>query len=112
MLPGDVVISERGFTCDDYVRMAYVEVTPPPPLSQRVKKVETVPSLLEPRAVCCLYSCQASHRGYKAKVYHLTKCLPISFIGHNDDIGNTTVDKLVSVCCCMVNLCPSVVPQD
>ena len=42
-------------------------------LSQRVKKVGTVPSRLEPRAVYHLYSCQASHRGYKVKVYHLTK---------------------------------------
>ena len=42
----------------------------------------------------------------------LQSVLPISFIRHKDDIGNTTVDKLVRICCCMVNLCPSVVPQD
>ena len=39
----------------------------------------------------------------------LQSVLPISFVGHKDDIGNATVDKLVSF---MVNLCPSVVPQD
>ena len=47
----------------------------------------------------------------KQKYTILQSVLPIIFIGHKDDIGNATVDKLVRVCCCMVNLCP-VVPQD
>ena len=75
LLPGDVVFAERGFTCDNYARMAYAEAKFPP--FTKGKKVGTVPSRLEPRAVFCLYSCQASHKGgggYRAIVYHLTKC--------------------------------------
>ena len=30
LLPGDVIVADRGFTCDEYARMAFAEVKIPP----------------------------------------------------------------------------------
>ncbi len=47
----------------------------------------------------------------KQKYTILQGILPISVIADKDD-QETSIDKLVRVCCALVNVCPSVVPQD
>ena len=47
----------------------------------------------------------------KQKYTILKNELPISFIADRDDKG-ASIDKILIVCCALVNLCPSVVPQD
>ena len=47
----------------------------------------------------------------KQKYTILQSILPISFIA-NKDQESAAIDKLVRVCCALVNLSPSVVPQD
>ena len=41
LLPGDVVLADRGFTCDDYARMAMAEVKTPP-FTRGKKQLEKV----------------------------------------------------------------------
>ena len=36
------------------------------------------------------------------------RVLPIALVSNDE---NTTIDKIVRVCCALVNLCPSVVPH-
>ena len=45
------------------------------------------------------------------KIYHFTEKIPISLILDNQD-SKSTIHKIVKVCCALVNLCPSVVPQE
>lgn len=47
----------------------------------------------------------------KQKFTILQGNLPIAFASDTDSSGNS-IDKLVRVCCALVNLCPSVVSQD
>ena len=47
----------------------------------------------------------------KQKYTILQSRLPISFISDKDDNG-ASIDKMLIVCGALVNLCPSVVPQD
>ena len=47
----------------------------------------------------------------KQKFTILQGVLPISLIVDDSDT-QAAIDKLVRVCCALVNLCPSVVPQD
>ena len=47
----------------------------------------------------------------KQKFTILQGVLPISLIAGNDD-KDSTIDKIVKVCCACVNLCPSVVSQE
>ena len=49
----------------------------------------------------------------KQKYTILQSILPISLISDGlQDVVNSTVDKIVHVCCALVNICPSVVPQE
>ena len=49
----------------------------------------------------------------KQKYTILQSILPISLISDgSQDVANSTVDKIVHVCCALVNICPSVVPQE
>lgn len=41
----------------------------------------------------------------------LQNVLPISLIQDENDETQSTIDKIVTVCCACVNMCPSVVPQ-
>lgn len=47
----------------------------------------------------------------KQKYTILQGVLPLSIVADKDE-EYASVDKLVRVCCALVNLCPSVVPQD
>ena len=47
----------------------------------------------------------------KQKYTILQGVLPISIVAKKDE-GNASIDMLVRVCCALVTLCPSVVPQD
>ena len=55
LLPGDVIIADRGFTCDDYARMALAKVNTPCTRKEQ-KEVGEGPSRLEQRTFCCTYS--------------------------------------------------------
>ena len=41
LLPGDVIVADRGFTCDEYARMAFAEVKIPP-FTKGKKQLEKV----------------------------------------------------------------------
>ena len=47
----------------------------------------------------------------KQKYTILQSTIPIRLIDDGND-PNTTMDKIVQVCCALVNLCPFVVPQN
>ena len=48
----------------------------------------------------------------KKKYSLLSLCQPVDFLNCKSDEGVTTLDKNVTVCCCLSNLCNSVVPTD
>lgn len=48
----------------------------------------------------------------KQKYTILQGVLPISLISDNTKDTDSTIDKIVKVCCALVNLCPSVVGDD
>lgn len=48
----------------------------------------------------------------KQKYTILQSVLPIRLIVDNSDTTTSTIDKIVRVCCALVNLCPSVISQD
>ena len=49
--------------------------------------------------------------GVLKQKYTIQSRLPISFISDKDDNG-ASIDKMLIVCGALVNLCPSVLPQD
>jgi hypothetical protein len=111
LLPGDQVLADRGFTCAESFA-----------LYSRAELV--VPSFTKGRpqipAVEVQYSREIANvrihierviGGVKSKYSILQHVLPITFIMDNDN-NLSKVDKLVTVCCALLNLCPPIVPSD
>ena len=105
-----MILADCGFTCDEYSRMAIAEVKTPPFTKgkQILERVEvdwsrelSILRIHVERVIGVL----------KQKYTLLQSIMPISLISDGNDT-NTTIDKIVRVCCVLVNLCPSVVPQN
>ena len=48
----------------------------------------------------------------KQKFTILQGTIPITLVTDNAGQNMLTIDQIVRVCCVLVNLCPSVIPQD
>ena len=72
LLPGDVIVADRGFTCDKYARMAFAEVKISP-FTKGKKQLEKVQLDLNREFSCCAYSCGASNWCFKTEVHYITK---------------------------------------
>jgi len=110
LLPGDVIIADRGFTCDDYAHMALTKVKTPPFTKSR-KQLEKVQVDWSRELSVVRIHVEKVTGVLKQKYTILQSVIPISLISDEDDEG-ASIDRLVRVCCVLVNLCPSVVPQD
>lgn len=107
LLPGDLVLADRGFDIGDTVGMVGAKLAIPaftkgkPQLSgkevENTRRIANVRIHVE-RVIGCL----------RQKYTILGSTLPIDFVLCSH--GATTLDKIVTVCCSLTNLCPSVVP--
>lgn len=110
LLPGDVIIADRGFTCNEYARMALAEVKIPP-FTKGKKQLEKVQVDWSRELSIVRIHVERLIGVLKQKYTILQNVLPIKLLANKDDEG-ASIDRLVTVCCALVNLCPSVVPQD
>ena len=110
LLPGDVIIADRGCTCNDYAHIALAEVKIPL-LTQGKEQLEKVQ--VDWSRELSLVRTHIEHVIWvlKQKYTILQGVLPISIVANKDE-QNASIDKLVRLCYTLVNLCPSVVPQD
>ncbi|XP_067941879.1 uncharacterized protein [Watersipora subatra] len=111
LLPGDVVMVDRGFTIEESVSFYQAELAIP--VFTKGK------SQLHPLAVEA--TCKiANVRIHVERVIGLVcrkfgiidGTIPIDFLKLRDGEIVPTIDKIVHVCCFLTNLCPSVVPFD
>lgn len=110
LLPGDVIIADRGFRCDDYACMALAEIKIPP-FTKGKKQLEKVELDWSRELSVVRIHVERVIGVLKQKYTILQHILPISIIADKDE-HQASIDKIVRVCCSLVNLCPSVVPQD
>ena len=59
---GDVVLADRGFTCDDYARTMAMMEAKTPLLQRERKEAAGESSCLEPRIVCSSNTCTEGDR--------------------------------------------------
>lgn len=109
--PGDIVLADRGFDIADSVAMMGAKLHIPAftrgkhQLSgedvEKTRRIANVRIHVE-RVIGCL----------RQKYTILQSTLPVDYMSKGDDSGVllTTLDKMVSVCCGLTNLCQSVVP--
>ena len=99
MLPGDVIVADRGFTCDEYACIAFAEVKIPP-FTKGKKQLEKV-QLDWSREL----SLVRIHVGrvigvLKQKYTTLQTKLPIS-LSADKEVNAASIDKLLNVCCAL-----------
>ena len=112
IFPGDVILADRGFTCDEYARMAMAEVKVPP-FTKGKKQLEKVDVDWSRELSIVRIHVERVIGVLKQKFTILEGTIPITLLkDHQADQTIPTIDKIVKVCCALVNLCPSVVPQD
>ncbi len=110
LLPGDTIIADRGFRCDEYAHMALAEINIPP-FTKEKKQLEKVEVDWSRELSMVRVHVERLIGVLKKKYTILQHTLPISMIVDKDE-QQASIDKIVRVCCSLVNLCPSVVPQD
>ena len=106
---GDVVLADRGFTCSDSARMMLAEVKTPP-FTKGKKQLEKKDLDWSRELSTVRIHVKRVIGILKQKFTILQGIIPISLISDNDE--ESTIDKIVQVCCACINLCPSVVPQE
>ena len=109
-LTGDIVLADRGFTCDDYARMAMAEVKIPP-FTKGKKQLEKIEVDWSRELSVVRIHVERIIGVLKQKYTILQGILPISLIQDESDI-TSTIDKIVTVCCACVNMCPAIISQD
>ena len=108
LLPGDIVLADRGFGIEDSVGLYCASLARPaftkgkPQLSPL--EVETTRKLANVR-IHVERVIGLVRRKYKI----LQGPLPVEFVKGTDD-SETKLDKIVRICCALVNYCPNMVP--
>ena len=108
---GDVILADRGFTCSDYARMAMATVKVPP-FTKGKRQLEKIEVDWSREISLVRIHVERIIGVLKQKYTILQNVLPISLIQDENDETQSTIDKIVTVCCTCVNMCPSVVPQE
>nr|XP_055024600.1 uncharacterized protein LOC129414559 [Misgurnus anguillicaudatus] len=108
LLPGDLVLADRGFDIKDSVGMMCAEVKVPAFTKGRcqldAKAVENT------RAIAHLgIHVERVIGSMRNKYTMIHKRIPISMLLPCEGEDMTLLDKIVNVCCILLNMCPSVV---
>lgn len=108
LLPGDVVLADRGFTVEDVIALhgAKLEI----PAFTRGKSQLSDSEVRKTRALASVRIHVERVIGHlRRKFPLLSSTIPITLL-QSDDSDSCTIDKIVHVACALCNLCESVVP--
>lgn len=107
---GDLIIADRGFSIDDMVKLYCARVKYPAFLKGKQQlgevDIESTRKLASVRI-----HVERVIRQLKAKFRIFKTPFPIKQIKKIDG-ELSLVDKIITVCCCFINLCPPIVPID
>ena len=111
LLPGDLVLADRGFIIADLVAEYRAEAVLP--AFTKGKTQLSAKEVLESRELARVVRIHIEHLigMVKQKYSILDSILPISFIKQDGNDKNVA-DKLTVVCCALVNLCKSIISKD
>jgi DDE superfamily endonuclease len=111
LLPNDILMADRGFKINDSVQFYRAKLAIPDftrgkkqlhPLEvENTRKIASVRIHVE-RIIGLV----------KRKFGILQTTIPLEFLKKKKTDQEPTIDKIVKVCCCLVNLHPSIIPFD
>ena len=111
LLPGDLVLADRGFNIGDLVAEYRAEAVLP--TFTKGKSQLSAKEVLESRELARVRIHVERLIGMvKQKYSILDGILPISFIKQDVKSEKSVADKLMVICCALINLCESIVPRN
>ena len=109
LLPGDLILADRGFDIEGSVAAFYAEVKIPD--FTRGKKQLAPLEVERTRKIASSHVHVERVIGNVRRKYTILQgTLLVDYLTKSKDSGLTAIDKLVTVCCAMTNLCDSVIP--
>lgn len=111
LLPGDVVLADRGFDIADSVGMMQARLHIP--AFTRGKSQLNSLEVEDTRTIANVRIHVEHVIGVVRQKYSILRgTLPIEFLSTRPEHNSPHIDKIVRVCCCLCNICDSVVPFD
>jgi len=111
LLPGDVVLADRGFNIQEAAGMYCAEVKIPP-FTKGKKQLSKMEVDTARRLSSIRIHVERVIGVIRQKYTILQSTLPINMIMCGDDSELSAVDKMVTVACALCNHCDSVIPFD
>lgn len=108
IIRGDVILADRGFLISEHVRLLHAELQMPAFTKGKQQlhpiEVETTRSIANVRIhVERIIGC------IRQKFRILSDDMPISLLSCGED--DPILDKIVVVCCALINICPPIIPS-
>ena len=111
LLPGDMILADRGFTIEDTARLYCAEVKVPP-FTKGKKQLSRVEVDSARRLSRVRIHVERVIGMIRQKYTVLQSTFPINMLMCQEEETESTLDKIVTVCCALCNCCDSVVPTD
>lgn len=109
-MPGDVVLADRGFIVKDSVQLCFAQLVTP--AFKKGKQQLTAREVEDTRNLAAVrIHIERVIGTLKQKYTILSSTLPIVLLSKRCDNEFACLDKIVVVCCALLNLCPSVIQQ-
>ena len=106
LLPGDLVLADRGFTIQELLMSRHVNIAIPAFTRGKEHGVIANVRIHVERIIGLL----------RRKYTILGGILPIDFLmctpNGSQEVSVPLIDRILNVCCALVNLCPGVIPFD
>jgi hypothetical protein len=109
ILPGDVVLADRGFTISEAIAFCHAELQIP---AFTKGKKQLSPIDVETSRILAAVRIHVERViGVTRQKYSLLEStIPITLLQNDPSCNLTTLDKVVRVACALTNMCPSCVP--
>ena len=109
ILPGDLILADRGFDLADTVGMMCAEIKVP--AFMRGKKQLSMAEVIDTRKIANVRIHVERVIGVLRQKYTIMNGpMPLDYMISKDKANRTLIDKIAVVCCALTNLSPSVVP--
>ena len=109
LLPGDMILADRGFTIQEAAGMYCAEVKMPP-FTRGKKQLSKIEVDTARRLSRVRIHVERVIGMVRQKYSILQSTLPINMIMCSEEESVSTIDKIVTICCALCNCCDSIVP--
>ena len=111
LLPGDIVMADRGFNIGENVALYCAQVKIPA-FTKGKRQLDSTDVEATRRIASVRIHVERVIGNVRNKYTILKDILPLDYLMRKDGSQFTTIDKIATVACALINMCDSVVPFD